>query len=135
LVEFDFRKTDSEEEEKGFAETLGSLEGKVEEERASGAKEEEGKEDRGRWNCTTMVVARRGGEGQQLRRQDQRWEIAVVAGFGAVGAAAACGAERAGTRRRLSPEEAELHLHRRSLRVGLGEVLTRESQDRIIEML
>lgn len=60
-MEFDFRKTDSEEEEKGFAETLGSLEGKVEEERASGAKEEVGKEDRGRWNCTTMVVARRGG--------------------------------------------------------------------------
>lgn len=71
-----------------------------------------------------MVVARREGWGQQLRRQDQRSEIVVVAEFGAVGAAAAaCGAERAGTRRRLPPEEAERHLHRRSLRVGLGEVL------------
>lgn len=70
-----------------------------------------------------MVVVRREGWGQQLRRQDQRSEIVVVAEFGAVGAAAACGAERAGTRRRLPLEEAERHLHRRSLRVGLGEVL------------
>lgn len=62
-----------------------------------------------------MVVARREGWGQQLRRQDQRSEIVVVAEFGAVGgAAAACGAERAGTRRRLSTEEAERHLHRHS---------------------
>lgn len=49
-MEFDFRETDSEEEGKGFAETLGSLEGKVAEERASGSKEAEGKQDRDRWN-------------------------------------------------------------------------------------
>lgn len=49
-MEFDCPDADSEAEGKGFAETLGSLEGTVEEERASGAKEAEGKEDRGRWN-------------------------------------------------------------------------------------